>query len=87
MLPPASEQLAALSPGSGVEQLAEGRQMYVMRCSGCHNLPLPDVHTADGWVDELDDMGKRASLSPEQSQAVLAYLQAVVRSLQPPAAP
>jgi hypothetical protein len=50
-----------------------------MRCSGCHNLPLPEVHTADGWVDEVEDMGKRANLSPEQSEEVLAYLQAAVR--------
>jgi mono/diheme cytochrome c family protein len=79
-LPKATDALASHAPGSNVEKLAEGRRLYVARCSGCHNLPLPASQTAEEWASEMDDMGQRAKLGPEQQAAVVAYLQAVVRS-------
>jgi len=61
-------------PDARGEQLSQGRQLYVYRCSSCHNLYLPTSHDEDEWRAALDEMAGRAHLTPAESEAILRYL-------------
>jgi mono/diheme cytochrome c family protein len=63
-------------PGTTVEDLARGREVFVGRCAGCHTLPRPDVKTTDEWAGVVAEMAPGARLSSEDRDLVLRYLSA-----------
>ena len=64
---------SALPPASGRETEA-GRALYADKCVGCHRLYRPDRVTAGKWPALLEKMAAKAKLTPEEEQAVLAYV-------------
>jgi len=75
-----------------LEQLEQGRNVYVKRCSGCHNLHLPSEKSPEQWAAALDEMAVKGRLDESQKAAVLRYLSAASAelrqvSLAPAAAP
>jgi cytochrome c5 len=68
-------------PGTTVEELAHGRDVFVSRCSSCHGLPRPDVKSHDEWASVLDEMAVRAKLSSDDRDLVLRYLSATSQRL------
>jgi mono/diheme cytochrome c family protein len=63
-------------PGTTVEDLARGREVFVGRCAGCHTLPRPDVKTTEEWAGVVAEMAPGARLSSEDRDLVLRYLSA-----------
>lgn len=61
-------------PGTTVEQLEAGRQVYAQRCSGCHNLHLPSEKSPEEWPKLLADMEKDAHVKPEEHSLIERYL-------------
>ena len=61
-------------------RLELGRSLYVNRCSKCHNALRITRFTLSQWSDILPDMTYRSKFTPEQSEAVTAYIHAVLRS-------
>jgi mono/diheme cytochrome c family protein len=65
---------AGTRPHADAATLTEGRRVYLNRCTQCHALP----HVAKFDPPRLERivavMAGRASLSPEQHNAVLKYL-------------
>ena len=65
---------------AGVRQKADaqtltlGRRVYVNRCIQCHALPQVAKYDPPRLKAIVAIMSKRASLSPEQHDAVLKYL-------------
>jgi mono/diheme cytochrome c family protein len=55
-------------------QLADGRALFVSRCTECHVLPEIEKHSPMQWREIIGTMAGRAELKPEQREAVLAYL-------------
>lgn len=54
-----------------LEELA-GFHEYAMRCSSCHVLPDPAVHTAGQWTGKVDDMryyiGRAGVMPPAEAE-------------------
>jgi len=61
-------------PGTTVSDLEKGRELFVARCAGCHNLPLPASKTPDEWLGVVDEMATVARLSAADRDAVARYL-------------
>jgi len=54
--------------------LDRGRQLFVHRCIECHTLPPMWKYSKEDWPQIVDDMSHRASLKPEDREAVIAYI-------------
>jgi mono/diheme cytochrome c family protein len=63
-------------PGTTVDDLEHGRAVFVSRCAGCHNLPLPDSKSPEEWATVVGDMATGARLSAADQDLVLRYLSA-----------
>ena len=61
-------------PGTTVEDLARGRELFVMRCAGCHNLPEPVVKAPEEWAAIVEEMAPGARLAPGDRDLVTRYL-------------
>lgn len=54
-----------------LNQLTQGRSIYVNNCGRCHNLYSPDTFTASVWQSVVPNMAARAGLT--SAEAVLVY--------------
>jgi len=72
---------AAKWPGTTVGDLEHGRAVFVSRCAGCHNLPMPDSKSADEWAGVVPEMAQGARLSAADEDLVLRYLSATSERL------
>ena len=59
---------------STLQELKLGRKLYIMKCSGCHNLHLPEEYNSMEWVDNLDGMQNKAKITSEEKNLILKYL-------------
>jgi cytochrome c2 len=65
------------STSSTAAQLERGRSLFVHRCIECHTLPPIWKYSRDDWPKIVNDMSHRASLKPQDRDAVVAYILAV----------
>jgi cytochrome c5 len=63
-------------PGLTLNELHEGRRLYVSRCGSCHVLKRPMELQPEQWQAEVDEMrGKNGvKLSDEEARAIVRYL-------------
>ena len=63
---------------AALEALREGRSLYVNKCSGCHALIAPDVHSDAEWREEVGEMllKKKIRLGPGDRDKLVGFLQA-----------
>lgn len=54
--------------------LSQGAQLFYARCSVCHAAPDPSSYTVATWAGIAKSMFPRANLDPQESKALLAYL-------------
>jgi mono/diheme cytochrome c family protein len=64
-------------PGVTPEGLAQGRTLYIAKCSGCHTLRVPTKYSEDRWPSLLDKMQKRAKISDDEKAQILHYVLSV----------
>jgi mono/diheme cytochrome c family protein len=57
-----------------LEQMEQGRSVYLSHCGQCHQLPDPKSHAPGKWPQEVAEMKQRAKLSDEQGEQIVAYL-------------
>lgn len=62
-------------------KLQHGRKLFVRRCIECHTLPPIWKYSREDWPQIVNDMSHRASLNPEERDAVIAYILAARASL------
>ena len=65
------------STSTTAAQLERGRTLFVNRCIECHTLPAIWKYSREDWPKIVNDMSHRASLKPEEREAVIAYILAV----------
>jgi hypothetical protein len=68
---------AQSQPGVTLEILEAGRGLYVLRCSGCHNLVPPTAKQPQEWPAWVGKMAGRAKLPPEERSLIERYLVAL----------
>lgn len=56
-------------------RIVAARQLYVARCSGCHNLILPSAKELREWEQVLPKMALKAKLNDGQREEIWRYLQ------------
>lgn len=75
------ERAALAWPGITTEQLQQGRQLYVGRCSGCH-MPYPaQSRDSQAWRRAVEAMRERAGLTDSQGVLVWRYLSVAGRGM------
>lgn len=83
---------AFVPPGTTAENLpdpdSEGAKLVVRHCGSCHNLPSPQLHSAEAWPYVVERMkvqmraqvmGRAPIPSEEATRTLLSYLQAHAR--------
>jgi cytochrome c5 len=66
-------------PGTTGAQLAEGRDLYVRKCGGCHTLYEPSHVVRVDWPATFDEMSDRAKMADPERERVRHYLTAITR--------
>lgn len=63
-------------PDLTLNELHQGRQLYLSRCGTCHVLKRPAELPAEQWQVEVDEMrGKNGvKLSDDEARAIVRYL-------------
>lgn len=59
---------------SSTTKFPEGKDLYVSKCTACHKVYEPQLHTKDEWKKILDEMGSKAKLIDNEKQLILNYL-------------
>jgi mono/diheme cytochrome c family protein len=62
--------------GFGLDDLQQGRRLYVDHCGSCHQLHLPREYSLEKWRTELDSMQSRAKLSDSQKEQIYRFIRA-----------
>ena len=58
------------------EMLKKGADLFNLRCGKCHDLPAPSEFTATDWKPIMERMAPKAKLTAEETNWVLAYVNA-----------
>lgn len=58
------------------EILKKGENLYSLRCGKCHRLPTPSEFTVDEWKPIMVRMAPKAKLNAEETNRILAYVNA-----------
>lgn len=76
-------------PGTTLQDLAQGRALYVKRCAGCHSLYRPERYPPDLWAPHIDEMSERAALKQGERETLLRFLETMSRPRppEPPTSP
>jgi len=69
------------STPNNAAQLERGRTLFVHRCIECHTLPAIWKYSREDWPHIVNDMSHRASLKPEDREAVVAYISAARKEM------
>jgi cytochrome c5 len=74
--PTAEQAAAAEKRWAGVTEadLKAGRDIYVNRCTKCHENFVADKFTEKKWLHELDDMAPKAKLDAGQKEQLTRYI-------------
>jgi Zn-finger protein len=57
-----------------LEDLKTGREIYVKKCSSCHQLHLPNQYTEKVWMTNLNEMQVRAKITDDHKQLIYQYI-------------
>jgi mono/diheme cytochrome c family protein len=68
------EWASARWPQTTIKDLQRGRALYVEKCAGCHNLPLPEKHSPAEWEGYVAYMVAEARITPEEQDAITRFL-------------
>ncbi|MFO0677032.1 MAG: hypothetical protein U0169_10875 [Polyangiaceae bacterium] len=73
-----AEREAKARPGTSLESLSAGRDLFAAKCNGCHGYPDLATVSEAKWPEILTRMGKKSDLSEAQTAQVLAFVRATV---------
>ena len=63
-----------VSDSNTLEELVEGRKLYIKNCSSCHNLYPPQKYPAEHWIKEMEEMKVEAKITDAQAMLILKYV-------------
>lgn len=59
---------------ANLEELNEGRSIYINKCGGCHTLVLPEKYSDKDWGIWVDKMEVKANITPSEKEKIMKYL-------------
>ncbi|MEW5799446.1 MAG: cytochrome c [Bacteroidota bacterium] len=57
-----------------LDELRDGRALYVAKCSGCHSLYMPAQYSSSGWDTILTAMSPKAKITNDEAVRIRTYL-------------
>jgi cytochrome c2 len=57
-----------------LDDLKKGREIYVKKCSSCHQLFLPNQYNEKEWSLNLTEMQDRAKITDAEKQLIYQYI-------------
>jgi hypothetical protein len=57
-----------------LEELQQGRILYINNCGSCHNLVSPDSYPASSWYGIMNSMAPKTSMNSSQVTLVTKYV-------------
>ena len=60
--------------GVTLEQLRADRELYIVKCSGCHGLYTPNQHSKEEWNLILSEMTIKSKLNSNEREQIQRYL-------------
>jgi mono/diheme cytochrome c family protein len=66
--------VADTTANATLQELQQGRALYIDHCAACHNLYSPDEFSASQWPQVLSSMAPRAGLSSSNTLLIKKYL-------------
>lgn len=77
--PPVNAAFMAKAKASAPEKaLVEGRELYVNRCTECHDLEMLSSRGYSGWERTVGGMARRAGLDGGEQGKIMAYIAAAL---------
>ena len=61
-------------PDASAESLERGRQYFLGTCDNCHKYPDLPHYSEEKWPPIMQRMGKKAELTPEETELVLRFI-------------
>lgn len=58
----------------GLNELFDGRTLYITKCSGCHSLYLPTQYSSSSWDTILTVMNPKAKVTNDEALRIRMYL-------------
>lgn len=74
--------LAATKTKTPVATLEEGRKLYTVRCTECHDLETLDSRSAANWEKMVGSMSRRAGLKGDEQARIVEYLSVAVNAVE-----
>jgi hypothetical protein len=65
---------ADVTSSATLEQLQQGRALYINNCGNCHGLYSPDNFSSSQWSNIMNAMGPNTSMTSAQKALVLKYV-------------
>jgi mono/diheme cytochrome c family protein len=59
---------------ANLEELNEGRAIYINKCGGCHTLVLPEKYSSKDWNTWVDKMEVKAKITSSEKEKILKYV-------------
>lgn len=81
--PPLPDVSMAKKSGTPVETLGRGYSVYLTQCAQCHELKMPRDMRVEEWHTIVPGMAWNAGLNQTDEKAVVAYLVAATRQINP----
>lgn len=57
-----------------LDELKQGRELYINNCNKCHVLYSPDDYSVSNWNGIIPSMARKTSLSSQEVDLVTKYL-------------
>lgn len=72
--PTSAASAATKWPGTTEQSLEAGRTTFTAKCNACHSHPDVKAISEEKWPGILDEMAKKADLTPAQKSDVLHFV-------------
>ena len=59
---------------ANLDQLTQGRSLYIQNCNACHQLYSPDRFSVSKWKRIIPQMGPRTNMSDAEIELITKYL-------------
>jgi mono/diheme cytochrome c family protein len=65
---------ADVTVNATLEELQQGRTLYIGNCGNCHALVSPDAHTVSEWKSIIADMAPKTNMNASEVSLVTKYV-------------
>jgi hypothetical protein len=67
--------------GTTIDQLKQGYDMFMDKCTSCHGIKNPQDYSEDDWNTIMPKMARKSKITQEQSDLIFHYILAKRESI------